>query len=329
MKLGYTAKEVCKVANITYRQLSYWDKTNLVKPSIAGARGTGSRRIYSFVDLVSLRVTSRLKGEGMSLQKIRRSVGYLSKHFPEFNRPLADVVFLTDGVSIFVLTEDPRILLDTLHDGQFVLSLAVGKLAEDTKARILSMERQEEAEGHVFEVVIEPDRDVYLEIYVMNADASRQRRLTNSSARDLVPSWSPDGKKIAFASNRDGNKEIYVMNADGTEQKRLTNRPALDSGPSWSPDGEKIAFHSDRDGNGEIYIMNADGSNQERLTNNPADDGGPCWSPDGKKIAFASIRDGNGEIYIMNADGSNQERLTNNPAVDSSPSWSPFLPSEN
>ena len=98
----------------------------------------------------------------MSLQKIRRSVGYLSKHFPEFDRPLADVVFLTDGVSIFVLTEDPRILLDTLHDGQFVLSLAVGKLAEDTKARILSMERQEEAEGHVFEVVIEPDRDVYL-----------------------------------------------------------------------------------------------------------------------------------------------------------------------
>jgi len=166
-------------------------------------------------------------------------------------------------------------------------------------------------------------RDGNLEIYVMNADGSEQKRLTNNPAPDMAARWSPDGKKIAFMSKRDGNTDIYVMNTDGSEQKRLTNNPAPDAFPSWSPDGKKIAFSSKRDGNAEIYVMNTDGSEQKRLTNNPADDGTPSWSPHGKKIAFASTMDGNPEIYIMNADGNDQKRLTNNPANDGVPSWSP------
>jgi hypothetical protein len=135
-----------------------------------------------------------------------------------------------------------------------------------------------------------------------NADRTELKtlkRLTNNSAFDLSPSWSPDGKKIAFDSLRDGNYEIYVMNVDGSGIKRLTNSPAHDGVPSWSPDGKKIAFSSDRDGNDEIYVMNADGSDQKRLTNNPAVDGCPSWSPDGKKLAFVLLRDDNPEIYIM------------------------------
>lgn len=162
MNLGYPSKQVCEVVDITYRQLEYWDKTNLVKPSIAAASGTGSRRIYSFVDLVCLRVTAKLKQEGISLQKIRRSVAYLLENFPDQNKPFIDFVFLTDGDSIFVLTEDPAAVLDTLHGGQFFFSVAIGNLVEDTKKQILRVERQEESEGHIFEVVIETDRDVYL-----------------------------------------------------------------------------------------------------------------------------------------------------------------------
>jgi Tol biopolymer transport system component len=167
-------------------------------------------------------------------------------------------------------------------------------------------------------------RDGNLEIYVMNADGSEQKRLTNNPAPDASPSWSPDGRKMALNSKRDGNLEIYVMNTDGSEQKRLTNNPAPDMAARWSPDGKKIAFMSKRDGNTDIYVMNTDGSEQKRLTNNPAPDAFPSWSPDGKKIAFSSKRDGNAEIYVMNTDGSEQKRLTNNPADDGTPSWSPL-----
>ncbi len=163
--------------------------------------------------------------------------------------------------------------------------------------------------------------DCFQAVCMMNADGSAQMFLTTQ--RDGEPSWSPDGRQIAFASSRDGNREIYVMT--GRSQTRLTNDPADDSHPRWSPDGTRIAFMSRRDGNDEIYVMNADGSALTRLTNNPAVDINPSWSPDGQRIAFTSTRDGdfNEEIYVMAADGSGTTRLTNSPGLDDHPSWSP------
>jgi TolB protein len=70
----------------------------------------------------------------------------------------------------------------------------------------------------------------------MNADGSRQRRLTRNPAEDAEPAWSPNGRSIAFDSSRDGNSEVYVMNADGTGQRRLTQDPADDFFPVWSPE---------------------------------------------------------------------------------------------
>ena len=169
-------------------------------------------------------------------------------------------------------------------------------------------------------------RDGNTDIYVMNPDGSEQTRLTTNAGLDVSPAWTPDGSKIAFASDRDGtgSTEIYVMNADGSEPTRRTTNAAFDDSPTWSPDGSKIAFMSDRDGNFEIYVMNADGSEQTRLTTNVAQDNSPTWSPDGSKIAFMSRRDdGNFEIYVMNANGSEQTRLTTDIDVDDSPAWSP------
>ena len=127
----------------------------------------------------------------------------------------------------------------------------------------------------------------------MNSNGGEQRNLTKDSRTDLNPSWSPDGRSIAFHSYRDGNYEIYVMDANGNNQRRLTYNGAYDEQPIWSPDGRSIAFISKRDGNFEIYVMDADGNNQRRLTYNGAKDAEPSWSPNGRSIAFHSIRDGN------------------------------------
>jgi len=149
-------------------------------------------------------------------------------------------------------------------------------------------------------------------------------RLTNNTASDGYPRWSPDGRMIVFYSNRDGNSEIYVMGADGSGQTNLTNDPGADTIATWSPDGTKIAFSTGRTGDSEIFIMGADGSNPVNVSHNPgSNDWSPDWSPDGAKIVFISDRDGNDEIYVMNVDGTGQTNLTNNAGGDYGPRWSP------
>ena len=174
------------------------------------------------------------------------------------------------------------------------------------------------------------------EIYRMEADGTNPINLTRSIEKpDLVSSWSPDGKQIAFGSSelfvQDDlfRSDIWVMNVDGGNSRNLTKHRDQDMAPAWSPNGNQIAFSSDRDGNWEIYVMNADGTNPINLTENPAADGRPAWSPGGTQIAFSSDRDKkdkedkNIEIYVMNTDGTNPINLTNHPAEDNRPDWSP------
>lgn len=131
------------------------------------------------------------------------------------------------------------------------------------------------------------DRDGNLELYLMNADGSNPQRLTNSTATEGAPSWTPDGGKIVYASNAagaaTGTFHIWIMNADGSGQRQLTQGASNDFQPAVSPDGKTVAFTSDRDGgsNYNIYLMGVDGSNPHQFTKEPVPETSPVWLPDG------------------------------------------------
>jgi TolB protein len=138
-------------------------------------------------------------------------------------------------------------------------------------------------------IVYTSDEDGDYDIYVMNADGSEVKKLTNNNDRDYSPVWSPDGNRITFSSYRNGIGGIYIMDSSGENERNISNYPnANDYDPYWSPDGNKIVFCSVYDGDLDIFTMNADGTNVQKLVDSSVHEWSPTWSPDGTKIAFNS-----------------------------------------
>lgn len=161
--MNFNTKAVSRITGLSLRQIDYWDRTHFIKPSVSEASGYGSVRLYSFTDLIQLKVAKTLMDKGVSLQKIRRAINYLKKHMPDIKKPLSELRFLTDGETIFVLTKNKKAILDTLKNGQLVFSLALGEIVEGLKGEVSALQREKKYEvtvrGKKYAVVLYPDTE--------------------------------------------------------------------------------------------------------------------------------------------------------------------------
>jgi Tol biopolymer transport system component len=166
-------------------------------------------------------------------------------------------------------------------------------------------------------------RDVTSHLFVMSADGKDVKRLTATDEADRHPSWSPDGKRIAYVHGFPGL--ITIMNGDGTGRRSIVGGQAELTDPAWSPDGRWIAYARREPGSPvrELWLIHPDGSGLHQLTRLGAISYWPTWSPDGKRVAFTSDRGGNYDIYSIGVGGSDLRRVTRSPDDDFDPSWSP------
>lgn len=121
---GYRGPTACKAAGITYRQLDYWARTGLVEPTVRGATGSGTQRLYGFRDILVLRVVKRLLDSGVSLQQIRSAVDTLRERGVE---DLSRITLMSDGASVYECTSDDEVI-DLVQGGQGVFGIALGKV---------------------------------------------------------------------------------------------------------------------------------------------------------------------------------------------------------
>lgn len=180
------------------------------------------------------------------------------------------------------------------------------------------------------------DRDGNREIYIMNSDGTNQKRLTTNLVVDDYPTWSPNGKKIAFVGEKpNGTFAIFQMDADGKNKVEITyinryfvNSPAWFSdfwSMSWSPDGGRIVFQ-DHYGTHDIVVVDINGNNRSILTDAAGWDHQPAWSPDGSTILFSSFNRLRAypTLFTMKSDGTNLQAF---PGFDGNwetgSNWSP------
>jgi DNA-binding transcriptional MerR regulator len=138
---GYRVPDVCRIVGISYRQLDYWARTELVTPSVRDAHGSGTQRLYSFQDLLALKVIKNLLDTGVSLQRVRKAV----EHLKAMKRPPQGVTLMSDGRGVYE-AHSPEAVIDLLQKGQGVFAIALDQVWNDLEGT-LSKRRRAAAAG--------------------------------------------------------------------------------------------------------------------------------------------------------------------------------------
>ena len=168
---------------------------------------------------------------------------------------------------------------------------------------------------------VEPDQQYLLR--VADSDGWHPKTILESRQPILSPSWSPDGRRMAYVSFEKKRSMVFIQEISTGKRVRLAEFKGLNSAPSWSPDGKKLALTLSKDGNPEIYIFDLATSNLRRLTHHTAIDTEPSWSPDGGSLIFTSGRSGKAQIYQISVTGGPAKRLTFSGSYNAGASFSP------
>ncbi|MGI8521440.1 MAG: MerR family transcriptional regulator [Actinomycetota bacterium] len=137
---GDRGPQACKIVGVTYRQLDYWTRTELITPSLRAAQGSGTQRLYSFNDLLQLKVIKSLTDAGASLQKVRQAIEYVRENLS--GDPSA-VTIVADGAGVYACTTDSEII-DLLRSGQGVLGavVAVGQVRDELNGDLKRLQQR-------------------------------------------------------------------------------------------------------------------------------------------------------------------------------------------
>ena len=172
-------------------------------------------------------------------------------------------------------------------------------------------------------IVFVSERDGNKEIYMMDYDGQRERRITKNDTIDVQPSWSGDNERIIYTSYRKGAPDLYAFDIY-TGKTEVISSGGTNWGADWSLQGDLLTYTSTKVGGvAQIFVRDMQSGRERQLTFNRIIDTSPCFSPNGKQIVFTSERMGSPQLYIMGEDGANVRRLTFEGSYHDSPSWSP------